>query len=757
MTRASRKTPLHSFMDRESALELARRSMLGAPVYSLISLIMLVGTPAYSNYGLWSLLEAFTLLLMGVVRVAFAWGFEGRYDRIGERAVLQFNILTALQSLVLGVLAAIVLYLHWQTREIVLTIVLSAGVIAASTSAMSVRSSAHLIFMICVLGPLAGGVYLAGGAFKAVLIIGYLSLMAFLVQDGGQARRNYTDKLKDYFKHEQRRTQAIAEVQKLGMALEQSQDSIIITDVDGRIEYVNEAFLATTGFSRDEVIGQNPRVKRSDKTPPEVFSEMWATISKGDTWKGEFHSRRKDGSDFVELARIAPVKDDGGQITHYVALLEDITEQRKVTEELKMHRHHLEELVEQRTEELMRQNKEAEAARNELQVAEASNRAKTAFLANMSHEIRTPMNAILGFTHLLLQEDLSPDHRDSLQKIDSSAAHLLSTINDILDLTKIESGKMEMSSADFLLSDLVAQVMAIMREEIQRKGLDVTFEQGDVPDPLRGDATRLRQALLNYVSNAVKFTSEGAIAIRTQQLGERENRRLIQFEVQDSGPGVEAGRLPYLFNAFEQGDTSTTRRYGGTGLGLAITRNIADMMGGNVGAESKLGKGSTFWFTAWLEEAEGDAEPTLLFRPETPADAETQIRAIHSGRIILLVEDNRINQEVAKALLNRAGFEVDTANNGLEALEAVKEKRYDMIIMDVQMPEMDGLEATRAIREMGKGEYAEQLGGIPILAMTAATFEEDRRQAMMAGMNDFVSKPVNPKSLFSAMHKWLKP
>ena len=531
----------------------------------------------------------------------------------------------------------------------------------------------------------------------------------------------------------------------------------IITDVDGRIEYVNEAFLATTGFSRDEVIGQNPRIKRSEKTSPEVFNEMWATISKGDTWKGEFHSRRKDGSDFVELARIAPVKDDGGQITHYVALLEDITEQRKVTEELKMHRHHLEELVEQRTEELMRQNKEAEAARNELQVAEASNRAKTAFLANMSHEIRTPMNAILGFTHLLLQEDLSPDHRDSLQKIDSSAAHLLSTINDILDLTKIESGKMEMSSADFLLSDLVAQVMAIMREEIQRKGLEVTFEQGDVPDPLRGDATRLRQALLNYVGNAVKFTSEGSITLRTQQLGERENRRLIQFEVQDSGPGVEAERLPHLFNAFEQGDTSTTRRYGGTGLGLAITRNIADMMGGNVGAESKLGKGSTFWFTAWLEEAEGDAEPTLPFRPETPADAETQIRAIHSGRIILLVEDNRINQEVAKALLNRAGFEVDTANNGLEALEAVKQKRYDMIIMDVQMPEMDGLEATRAIREMGKGEYAEQLGGIPILAMTAATFEEDRRQAMMAGMNDFVSKPVNPKSLFSAMYKWLKP
>ena len=318
---------------------------------------------------------------------------------------------------------------------------------------------------------------------------------------------------------------------------------------------VNEAFLAITGFSRDEVIGQNPRIKRSEKTSPEVFNEMWATISKGDTWKGEFHSRRKDGSDFVELARIAPVKDDGGQITHYVALLEDITEQRKVTEELKMHRHHLEELVEQRTEELMRQNKEAEAARNELQVAEASNRAKTAFLANMSHEIRTPMNAILGFTHLLLQEDLSPDHRDSLQKIDSSAAHLLSTINDILDLTKIESGKMEMSSADFLLSDLVAQVMAIMREEIQRKGLEITFEQGDVPDPLRGDATRLRQALLNYVGNAVKFTSEGSITLRTQQLGERENRRLIQFEVQDSGPGVEAERLPHLFNAFEQGDT----------------------------------------------------------------------------------------------------------------------------------------------------------------------------------------------------------
>jgi PAS domain S-box-containing protein len=742
------------FMQRESALELARRSLLGAPVYTLISLIMLIGTPIYGHYGAWSLLEAIALIMMGAVRILFARSFEQRYDRLGEKAVLQFNLLTALQSLSLGVLAGVVLYLHWSTQEVVLTIVLSAGVVAASTSALSVRSSAHLIFMVCVLAPLGYGVLLAGGAAKAVIIVAYLSLMGFLVQDGGQARKNYLDKLRNFFSHQSELREREGELHKLGLALEQSQDSIMITNVDGDIEYVNEALLETTGFSREDLIGRNPRIKRSSLTPASVFEDMWVTISRGEPWKGELNSRRKDGTEYVEFVRIAPVKNERGDVTHFVALLEDVTEKRRVADELLRHRHHLEELVEQRTDELIRQHEQAETARHELQAAEAANRAKTAFLANMSHEIRTPMNAILGFTHLLLQDELAPKHRDRLLKIDSAAEHLLSTINDILDLTKIEAGKMELQEDNFSLGEMVNRVLELVRDDVERAGLTISFDQQDVPDHFRGDETRLRQALLNYVGNAVKFTRRGSIRIRALLLKERAGRQLIQFEVQDTGIGIDPERLNSLFNAFEQGDSSNTKRYGGTGLGLAITRHIVDMMGGNVGADSKPGAGSTFWFTAWLEMAQ--ESDVLQKPPRRQEQAVSDIDPDHRGKRVLLVEDNRINREVARTLLRRCGLEVDVATNGLEAVEAVKARRYDLVLMDVQMPEMDGLEATGKIRELEESAFSANVAQLPILAMTAATFEDDREKCLQAGMDDFVAKPVNPRALLVTLNRWLE-
>ncbi len=869
---------LQSFMDQASALELGRRSLLGAPVYVLISLIMLIGTPILMDYGWWAATEATLLILMGVVRVWFALGFEERYERIGEKAVIQFSVLTALQSLALGVLAAMVIHKYWASQEIVLTIVLSAGVIAASTSALSVRRSAHLIFLVCVLGPFGYSVFLVGGPFKAALILGYLLLMAFLVQDGGQAKKTYLQGIKEFYDHQQKQRHTKSELRKLALAVEQSPESILIINLDAEIEYVNDAYVNASGYSREELIGQNPRITHSDKTATETYDELWAALKKGLPWKGEFCSQRKDGSEYIEMARIAPMSEPDGEITHYVAVQEDITEKKQLAEELNDHRHHLEELVEERTVLLKEARQRAEAAgenlrererqfrqaakvahlghwyadevkgeytviseeyarihgysveeflerfgnlekswetiypedwakvkeaskkddgarleyrildkggntrfvrkfsrviRNtlgdriatkgtlqditevkqaevELQVVEAATQAKSAFLANMSHEIRTPMNAIIGLTHLLKRGDPTTDQLNRLSKIDIAAAHLLSIINDILDLSKIESGKLSLEQTDFHLETIFDQIQSLLKSQITAKGLTFIIEREDVPDWLRGDPTRLSQSLINYVSNAVKFTAKGKIFLRAKKLNERGNDILVKFEMQDSGIGIDSDKLSGLFEAFQQADTSTTREYGGTGLGLAITRHLAQLMGGEAGVESKPGLGSTFWFTAWF--GLGDSAQRNPASVDA-AEAEEKLRSVHEGARILLVEDNDINLEVALELLTGAGLDVDTAQDGVMAVAAVRENVYDLVLMDVQMPEMDGLEATRRIRSLTDSKTG--TNDMPILAMSANIFEEDRQQCVKAGMVDFVAKPVEPINLFETIAKWL--
>ncbi|MEO8155061.1 MAG: response regulator [Rhizobacter sp.] len=509
----------------------------------------------------------------------------------------------------------------------------------------------------------------------------------------------------------QRRLQANEE--RYRSLVEQAAYGIFVSDETGSFIDANAAGAQMLGYASQEVIGLNMTNLVADEELPRM-AEAGAKHAGGRATTAQHRFKRKDGSSF-DGELVEKALSDG----RVLGLLRDIT-----------------------------QHKQAEAALLQAKLsAEAANRSKSEFVANMSHEIRTPLNAIVGMTYLLRRDSSDIKQIERIDQIEIASSHLLSIVNDVLDIAKAESGKLTLEHAAFTLSDLQYGIDSLVAERVRAKGLALHIDLSALPAALIGDRTRLTQALVNYLSNAVKFTEHGSITLGAQVLERQGDKVLVRFDVSDTGIGIARESLARLFSAFEQADGSTTRRYGGSGLGLAITGRLARLMGGEAGAQSEPGKGSTFWFTAWLE---GTSSAPAMVRSVLagPLRSWALSHECH-GRKVLLVEDDSVNQVVAQELLSGAGLQFELAVNGSQAVEMVTHTNYDLILMDMFMPEMDGLEATRRIRALPGREH------LPIVAMTANAFSEDRQNCLAAGMNDFIEKPVNPRKLFATVQHWL--
>jgi len=546
------------------------------------------------------------------------------------------------------------------------------------------------------------------------------------------------------------RKQAEQQVQLQSTALSAAINSVVITDVKGNIQWVNPAFCRITGYTFEEAVGQNPRVLKSGVQSKEYYATMWRTIASGKSWSGEFVNRRKDGSLFTEAVSITPVRSERGVILHYIAIKEDISALKKSLSDLG------------------RAHEELEAKNvvldNALVEARTAAGAKAAFLSTISHELRTPMNGVIGMTSLLREtKPLSDEQRDYIDIITSSGDILLTLINDVPDFSKIEASGMKMEWVSLNIRHSLDETLKPVAVRAREKGLNLAVDIAPaVPAAFMGDPVRLRQVISNLVDNAIKFTSKGEVVVELRSKRLRPGIHRLFFRIRDSGIGIGAEKIGRLFKSFSQVDSSMTRIYGGTGLGLAISQRLVGLMGGQIEVSSELGMGSVFFFDFEVAEAprteplDGstnlkplanrrtlivDYDKKPLERPRSPevaptaAKVELRATAKTHPRKILLAEDNPVNRKLAGAMLRRLGYEADVAQNGVEAVAACQSRTYDLVLMDVQMPELDGLEATRRIRA------AEERQPV-IVAMTANAMKGDRDLCLEAGMDDYLTKPV---------------
>ncbi len=501
------------------------------------------------------------------------------------------------------------------------------------------------------------------------------------------------------------------ELQRLASVADRTENGVVVSDAEGRVLWVNPAFTRITGYEMTEMLGQVPgRVLQGEATDPTTVAQIRAALLARHGVQTELVNYRKDGSAFWVQLDIQPVFDDDGVLTNYVAIESDITARKEHEAGLRQAR---------------------DAAEEAAHLAADANRAKSQFLANMSHEIRTPLNGVLGLADLLLDTTLDDRQRRYVETISRSGHALLTLLNDILDFSKIEANKLHLETAPFCVIEVVRWVTDMMRVSAEKRGLRMTLvAPSDIP-ALLGDEGRIRQVILNLVSNAIKFTEEGEITL-VVEVDTAPQGVFIEVSVTDTGVGMSLETLERLFSPFTQADASTTRKFGGTGLGLSICKSLIELMGGRIGVESQLGEGSTFWFKLALAVAEhGLPAPT----PPPHVDDLTGCR-------VLLVEDNPTNQLVAKGMLKRLGCEVEVADDGAAAVALAEQRLYDVILMDCQMPHMDGYTATRAIRKL-----APPISEVPIIALTASTMSGDEDRCRQAGMTDYLAKPIRSETL----------
>ncbi len=737
-----------------------------------------------------------------------------------------------------------------------------AGMVAGSTAALSEFKKTAEAYAVLVLVPVIIQLLTAGGEIHiemAALTMIFGIIMVLTSSQMHKVKKSYAVLMHDKNLELQERRRIETELRKLSLAVEQSPVSIVITDDDGNIEYVNQTFTEVTGYSPAETIGKNPRILKSGHLPADFYEELWHTIKGGSEWRGNFLNKKKNGDELWEKAVIAPIFNAQQEITHFVAVKEDITEQKRNADALlaserryrrvvnstsegywlfnnemetveinasllKMLGYRREEMIgrqpldfvdeenrkvfieqiaqmavtDHRIYEIALMNKDggnihtifsATTMRDEngetqgsfafvtdirlrkqyeqdLQAAQESaqkaNRAKSDFLANMSHEIRTPMNGIIGMADLALATELSPQQRTFMETVKISADSLLVLINDILDFSKIEAGKLDLDEHPFILAETVQAAMQTVEILAKNKGLTVQFAiDPAVPPALCGDSLRFRQILLNLLSNAVKFTDEGSIKVAISHTSAPHNKVELRVAVVDTGRGIKPEMQEHIFGSFAQEESNITRQYGGTGLGLAICRQLCHLMGGDIAIKSEPGHGSVFTFTCLFAPAE--------MRNLPDSKAEAKYAAVIPAMNILLVEDNLINRQLAGFILEQEDHQLVMAENGLEALELLSQRSFDVVLMDIQMPKMDGYTATRIIRTLEDGmeakeelppelllKLSERLRGkhLPIIAMTAHAMSGDRDKCIAVGMDDYLTKPFKPEDFHHVLGKW---
>ena len=564
---------------------------------------------------------------------------------------------------------------------------------------------------------------------------------------------------------QQARQELQASAERHTAVVEAATDGILTVDDAHRIRMINPAGAMMFGYAPADLVGRAlSELLPENHWPVHLRQSAQAGgLEPGPTLLGVptlVRGVRSDGEVFAADASFSRMRTQGEDLL--TIILRDVTQRQRAEEAYRELNDSLELRVLQRTADLAQANERLQAQEAELREAkeraEDASRMKGDFLANMSHEIRTPMNAIVGMTHLALRSTQDARLLDYLQKIQQSSRHLLGIIDDILDFSKIEADKLTFEQIDFSIATLLDNFTNLISERAHAKGLQLMLDVApDVPDLVVGDPLRVGQVLINYGNNAVKFTHQGQIQVSVSVQHSEPDHVTLRFAVRDTGIGLTPEQAAELFQSFHQADSSTSRRYGGTGLGLAISRKLAERMGGEVGVSSQLGEGSTFWFTVRLARTQ-QPQPALKPLPHTADGLEPGAAATgdpHAagaalGRI-LAVDDNEVNLQIARELLRNQGFEVDVALDGQQALDLVRVQAYDLVLMDMQMPVMDGLSATRAIRQLPEGLR------LPIVAMTANAMEKDRQDCLEAGMNDFITKPMDPARLAAVVQSWVVP